>query len=750
MLCSNNPYICFIKASLLTKTYSNLIMKKRILGRIMAAFSVILPSFLSAQITFNANTQAPPAYNGTFRIGINLGAGYPTFNTDESLATLAYSAGARTVRPSLPESFTTQWGYNVRVAAFNHYKNTLGMQDIACMIGMDASVGAAATETYACNGTTKRSVMFRDMYLPIWDGGANGTPYNDNNPYAAYLYNLVNTYKSYVKFWEVWNEPGLDYADKGWRLPGDAYGNWWDANPSPCDYKMQAPIFHYIRLLRISYEIVKYVDPTAYVGPSSCGYPSFLDAILRNTDNPVDGSVTATYPNKGGAYFDVLCHHAYPHFDGSVKRNSNIPPTYQTYSRHTDAAAEGMDWVINNFETVYNNRGYNGVTYPKKKWIITECNLPREAFNPNVYNQTINFGSDEIQRNFWPKAWIRAVKTGILQIHPFSLVDRKAVTETSNYEFDKMGLFKLGAVNGDPTTKTDGAISLNTTSLQLLNKTYNAAKTTAMNLPTGVNGAAFADASGDFTYVIWAKTTVDLSESASAIYSFPTAFNIGTLTKRAWDNSATNASTTVAAQNIALTASPIFLNAATIVPVELLSFSGKLEKNTPILTWKTASEFNTDFFEVEKSEDGVNFRPLSKNAKIKAKGTSSTPIDYATTDENASVGANYYRLRIVDVDGKEKYSNVINLQTDTKLAVKIAPNPFAQTISIDINSAYENDQIATELMDMSGKILVTKTVNLNGKTAQFSLNTEGVASGVYILRLSGKSGVLQRKIVKNE
>jgi hypothetical protein len=722
-------------------------MKKYLLKKVFILVCV-LPQILSAQITFNAHTQPPPVYNGTFRIGMNLGAPTGVYNTDEALSTLAYNVGARTVRPSLPQKFTKEYGYNVRVAAFNHYKNTLGMQDIACMIGLVASSDVQATDTYTCGIYTKQSVLFKDMYLDIWDGGLNGTPYNDLNPYAAYLYNVVNTYKSYVKFWEVWNEPGLDYAGKGWRLPGDAAGNWWDNAPDPCDYKLQAPIYHYIRLLRISYEIVKYLDPTAYVGPSSCGYPSFLDALLRYTDNPNNGLVTAQYPQKGGAYFDVVCHHAYPHFDGSVKRPSNIPPTYQTYSRHTDMAADGIDWVINNFETVYNNRGYNGITYPKKKWIITECNVPRESFSPNVFGENHNFGSDEVQRNFWAKAWVRAVKSGILQIHPYALTEERTPTQAANYEFQRMGMYNLNA-SGDASTKTDGAVSLNTTTLQLSNKTYNAARTTAMNLPSTVNGAAFLDNSGAYTYVIWAKTTTDRSEVATGTYSFPTSFNIGTMTKRAWDNSLTNATATVSSQSIALTGSPIFLNVATLIPVELVNFTGKVEKNKHILSWQTATEINADYFEVEKSEDGSNFGPLSINAKIKAFGNSSKPQNYSTTDENVSIGANYYRLRMVDLDGKEKYSDIVTLQAESKLSAKISPNPFEKTVLIELNSLINNDLVTAELMDVSGKILIRKTIQMTEKTTQFSFDTEGSPSGFYFVRLSNKSGVLQKKIVKN-
>ncbi|MFN4257632.1 MAG: hypothetical protein ACK4Q5_21885, partial [Saprospiraceae bacterium] len=117
--------------------------------------------------------------------------------------------------------------------------------------------------TQYCPGL--QSELFANMYTPVWDGGANGTPYNDENYYAAYLYKIVSLYKGYVRFWEIWNEPGFDYTGGlGYAQPGSP-GNWWDNNPSPCDYKLRAPIFHYVRLLRISWEIIKTLDPEAYV-----------------------------------------------------------------------------------------------------------------------------------------------------------------------------------------------------------------------------------------------------------------------------------------------------------------------------------------------------------------------------------------------------------------------------------------------------------------------------------------------------
>ena len=215
------------------------------------------------------------------------------------------------------------------------YYEELGMGEHTAIVGFPSPTHRDPVQY--CPGI--QSELFANMYTPIWDGGANGTPYNDDNYYAAYLYKTVSEYKDHVRFWEIWNEPGFDYTGGlGYLLPG-APGSWWDNNPNPCDYKLRAPIFHYVRLLRISWEVIKTLDPDAYVVVSGTGYPSFLDAILRNTDNPLDGSVTAEYPLRGGAFFDVMGYHSYPHFDGGLREYSDSIQNW-LYYRHSDAAAQ--------------------------------------------------------------------------------------------------------------------------------------------------------------------------------------------------------------------------------------------------------------------------------------------------------------------------------------------------------------------------------------------------------------------------
>lgn len=516
-----------------------------------------IPVLLKSQtINYTANDRITP-YNGTFRAGVNFDV-YRGF-TDEDLALLAggdaskgvQGAGIKALRPGFFEDFAELFGYDSRINAFKYYEQ-LGMKDHTLIVGFP--VEAHRDETNYCAGV--RSTVFKNLYEPIWDNGENGTPVNDKNYYALYIWKTATRYKNHVKFWEVWNEPGFDYTGgKGW-LPKGAPGNWWENNPEPCDYKLRAPIFTYVRMLRITYEVVKTLDPSAYVVTSGVGYPSFLDAILRNTDNPDGGKVTPQYPLKGGAYFEGIGYHAYPHFDDALRAFNNQRNDFD-YFRHSDMAATDPARIKNQFQDVLKNYGYNGAKYPDKLWLITECHLPRKEFGQFI-------GSSEAQKNFMPKAYVNCVKNNILQFHVFKIAEETDFN-TATYEFDVMGLYnKIHYSNKLQPEITDAGISYRTTSQILFGLKYDSVKTKAMQLPSNIDGGAFKDEKGVFTYILWAKTTKDKVETVAGTYSFPSSFNMANYIKRDWDFSKTRSLSTISASNIALTGTPIFLTESKI------------------------------------------------------------------------------------------------------------------------------------------------------------------------------------------
>jgi len=508
---------------------------------------------IDAQVNYTANNRVTP-YEGNFGYGTNVGY-YPLW-TQEELADITIGnkaegvdgVGITTMRPALFEHFMEQWGYDLRVKTFEHYKK-LGAKDNVVFVGYPSDKHRDP-KNY-CDG--KRSELFRNLYTPIWDNGANGTPYNDNNYYAAYLYKTVTLYKDYVKFWEIWNEPDYSFTANSIEQPGED-GNWWENNPDPCDYDIHAPIFHYIRMLRISYDIIKTVDPEAYVAIGGIGYPSFLDAVRRNTDNPNNGQVSDEYPLMGGAYFDVLSYHTYPHIDNSLRKWNNAIKGFE-YSRHTDAAVKGVLKLRNRFEEVLFTHGYDGEEYPEKEWIITESNVPRKPVNRG-------FGSDEVQRNFIIKALVESQKHNIHQFHIFTLGDKidYATAKDVYDEYHIMGLFKnMYSAKPYKQKNNDVGTTYRTTSKLLYGKKFDHKAFERLKLPKGVNGGVFKEENTNkITYVFWAETDKDRSESALQVVNFKELLGVNKFVKKEWSHSFTKDSMIVDGRYVSLTGEPAF------------------------------------------------------------------------------------------------------------------------------------------------------------------------------------------------
>lgn len=515
---------------------------------------------LKAQVIYTANDTISE-FQGQFRYGSNVGAYY--YWRDEQLADIAAGnpelgvegIGVDAFRPLLSESFLHFWGYDIRVDAFKHYAE-LGMKDNVVFVGYPAEEHRDLTN-YCPDGPSE---LFANMYEPIWDDGENGTPVNDENYYALYMWKMVSRYHEYVRYWEIWNEPDFDFVGGSNRQPGEE-GNWWEYDPDPCHYGIRAPIEHYVRLLRISYEIIKSIAPDDYVALGGIGAPSFLDLILRKTDNPEGGSIDSLFPLQGGAYFDVVSFHSYPHIDNSLRAWSNEVNGF-VYFRHSDKCLDGMLSRQAQMRGVLEKYGYDGSLFPPKRWIITESNIPRVQVDEYL-------GSSEAQCNYIMKVLIACQQNEIDQFHIYQLGDVRLPYGPFS-EFHSMGVFHpLDSVPQYEQRPHDLAFAYKTTADLLKNKVFDSWQTSFMELPEGVRGAAFRDASGDYTYALWATTSIDRSEEAEAVYNFPASFHLQNLHQREWNYTQIGITKYVPATDIELIGSPrFFTNSQSETPAD--------------------------------------------------------------------------------------------------------------------------------------------------------------------------------------
>ncbi len=516
----------------------------------LLAFLAVLTT---AEVFAQTANDIVPAYNADFGQGINFGW-YENW-TDDNLARLATGTsdgsvpgiGVNALRPGLFAWFLEQHGYDVRVREFATY-GQLGATENVVMLGFPSD-GQRGTEEW-CAGS--RSGLFRGMWDPIWDDN-NGTPYNENNTYAAYVYKAVLTYRDNVRFYEVWNEPDINYTGNGWK-DRRYEGNWFENEVDPCELNMQAPVRAYVRMLRISYDIIKRLDPDAYVAVGGIGYPSFLDAILRTTDEPMTGAVTPDYPLGGGAYFDALSFHVYPHLEEGFRDWDNDRGRW-AWKRHSDAAIAGFESKLRGFETVMAEYGYDGSQFPAKVTLCTESNLPRQHF----YEEAAERSTMEMQRNFTLKILAKSQAWGLTQFHPYQLADTRKPGEASG-EFDLMGFY--GYLNDKPTfndaVRTGTGVAYATYGKLLRGATVEQQRLDWIQLPQGVDGVAFRLKNGRTGYMLWAKTHEDGNEFPTVVYTPKGDIATDKYRIAEWDF-ATNGAHRPVEGDITLTGSPIFV-----------------------------------------------------------------------------------------------------------------------------------------------------------------------------------------------
>jgi len=175
-------------------------------------------------------------------------------------------------------------------------------------------------------------------------------------------------------------------------------------------------------------------------------------------------------------------------------------------------------------------------------------------------------------------------------------------------------------------------------------------------------------------------------------------------------------------------------------PLALLSFTAAKTNSGALLQWGTKEEKATSRFIIQKSGDGANFYAIDS---VKATGDSGMIHHYQYTDYHLINGINFYRLKMVGLDGSFKYSPVRSVSdTINNLIVSCYPNPVRTGI-LYISTSVNCESV--RLSDISGRIL--QTVSTHGFLNV--LRPGNIARGVYFVRVIMEGGEKTVKILVN-
>jgi hypothetical protein len=166
------------------------------------------------------------------------------------------------------------------------------------------------------------------------------------------------------------------------------------------------------------------------------------------------------------------------------------------------------------------------------------------------------------------------------------------------------------------------------------------------------------------------------------------------------------------------------------LPVNLVSFAGRAHAAEVMLSWKTGSEKDNDFFSVEKMNEEQSFYAIGK---VTGAGNSTTGKEYSFIDSEPKSGINYYRLRQVDFNGAFSYSKVISVTFEgEENSITVYPNPVESGM-LFFNNMEEPSMVY--IRDFSGKVLLQVIVDPKDNKASLAIGDYQLASGLYHLTI---------------
>jgi hypothetical protein len=198
-------------------------------------------------------------------------------------------------------------------------------------------------------------------------------------------------------------------------------------------------------------------------------------------------------------------------------------------------------------------------------------------------------------------------------------------------------------------------------------------------------------------------------------------------------------------------ASSFFVVAAgASLPVRSVQLGSTSNASTVNLKWVTESEYNTEKFIIERSVDGRIFSVIGES---KAAGNTVASTSYTSADDIRAIATKpvlFYRIKVVDTDGKYTYSNTIAIRLTKQAKAQVWPSPFSSQLNVQVEQE-AGATLEVKIYNMTGVMVYNKRqVTIAGtNTIQLVDQVSKLSGGMYIIELvSNNNKIYSETIVK--
>ncbi len=178
-----------------------------------------------------------------------------------------------------------------------------------------------------------------------------------------------------------------------------------------------------------------------------------------------------------------------------------------------------------------------------------------------------------------------------------------------------------------------------------------------------------------------------------------------------------------------------------VLPLTLLDFSAKPQKDNIVLNWQTANEINFSGFELQRGTDAQNF---SAAAEVKGKGAG----DYVYNDFQVQAGQlYYYRLKMLDRDGSFSFSSIKSATIVGQTIAKLFPNPTKNNTRLNIY-APSASEAEIKIFNTQGQVLQTIKTSVAAGQNDVPIDLSNLVSGMYYVVMNVNNQQFSLKVNK--
>ncbi len=187
-----------------------------------------------------------------------------------------------------------------------------------------------------------------------------------------------------------------------------------------------------------------------------------------------------------------------------------------------------------------------------------------------------------------------------------------------------------------------------------------------------------------------------------------------------------------------------------VLPVELAQFKADKQEDNIKIAWKTASERQNAFFEIQRAWDAEHFETIGRQ---EGAANENQENNYSFFDKSVFNYTKrtiaYYRLAQTDEDGTTTYSRILTVRLTNDDAATPWQVARFTPYDVTIQAANEEENVQIRLLDISGKILATQKVMLSEGENQINFDAliENV-NGLYLVEVTnGRERLIEKKMM---